>query len=394
VKPPPTSTSAIGTSTNWQPAVAKPAAPAMPPPAAATSTPQAVNANAVPPVVTAPPPKTLSALATAKAEEAAAKEQGARMKAIEKTIAERRAEQERVARQLEDLKKQIMDSAQSLRDLKMKTDTLSGIQVTNAVSIASLEQQLVALQKPPTKVVQDLQGQLAEKNRELEALKKQQAQVPPAAKPAPAPAPAPAPVAAKPAATEVPVAVYKLVADGNQSLRSGKLADAEQAFQQALAQAPGLTGAKVGLAACRYNTGQLDDALRLAGEVLGVDRKNAQALGVKGIVLWQQGKLREANQALSDAVNYDPSDSQLHNYLGVILQARDEADAAVREVRKAVELDSANAEARYNLAVLLATSRRPALYEARVHYEAAVQMGNPRDAAMDKLLYGTATASP
>ncbi|HEY8240153.1 MAG TPA: tetratricopeptide repeat protein [Kiritimatiellia bacterium] len=398
-----------------------------PPAAAATSAPPAAVKPFVPPAIPAPAPapvvaapaatsrppaQALSTLAQAKAAEVTAKEEQTRMKTIEKTLAERRAEQERVARQLEDLKKQIMDSAQSLRDLKVRTDNLSAVQATNALAIAALDQQLASIQKPPAKAMQELQGaldrekaeknkaaaQLAEKSRELDALKKQQTAA--IAKPAPAPAPAPvaappAAVPAKPAApaaaTEVPVTAYKLVADGNQFLRSGKLTEAEQSFQQALTQAPGLTGAKVGLAACRYNAGQLDDALRLAGEVLGVDKKNAQALGVRGIALWQQGKLRDANQALTDAVRYDPSDSQLHNYLGVVLQARDEFDGAVREVRKAVELDAANAEARYNLAVLLATSRRPAMYEARVHYEAAVQMGNPRDAAMDKLLYGTAT---
>jgi tetratricopeptide (TPR) repeat protein len=376
-------------------------------PVVAAARPAATNAPAA-----QPPPQPLSSLAKAKAEEATAREQKEKLKEIEKTISDRRAEQERIARQLDALKKEIIESAQSLRDLKLRTDNLSGLQATNATSIAALEKQLEALQTPPAKAMQDLQAQLvreqkerektaalaAEKSRELEALKKQQASAPPAAKPAPAPA-APPVAAAKPVTApapaqvaQVPPSAYKLVADGNQMLRSGDLAGAENAFTQALAQAPGLTGAKVGLAACRYNMGRIDEALKLAGDVLAVDKRNAQALGIKGIVLWQQGQLKEANQALSEAVRNDPSDSQLHNYLGVVLQARNEPEDALREMRKAVELDKENAEARYNLAVLLATGRRPAMYEARVHYEAALQLGNPRDEAMDKLLYGTTPA--
>ena len=147
----------------------------------------------------------------------------------------------------------------------------------------------------------------------------------------------------------------------------------------------------MGLAACRYNAGDLAQAKRLVADVLAADKKNAQALGLKGIIAWREGNNRDAVSILSDAVKADPTDAQLHSYLGVALHARERFADATEELRKAVSLDPQNAEAQYNLSVVLATARVPQLNESRLHYEQALQLGYPRDAAMDGLLYGAAT---
>ncbi|MFH0909545.1 MAG: PEGA domain-containing protein [bacterium] len=178
----------------------------------------------------------------------------------------------------------------------------------------------------------------------------------------------------------------QLVADGKLLLRQNKLAEAEKMFQSVLGQSPNMLDARIGLAACRYNAGDLDQAQRLVGDVLAVEAKNAQALGLMGIIAWREGRYRDAVEILSEAVRADPTDAQLHSYLGVAFQARKRYAEATQELRTAVTLDPNNAEAQYNLSVVLATARSPLLQEAKAHYDLALQLGYPRDDAMDKLL--------
>ncbi|MFH0909844.1 MAG: tetratricopeptide repeat protein [bacterium] len=320
------------------------------------------------------------------------KEQKEKIKAVEKSLSERRAAQGKLDRQMEDLRKQLFETAQTIRDVKVRADVLTGIQQTNAAAIASIEESLRKLQSPSSQEVKSLQDALAkekqsdEKNaaalaqsrKELADLKSELEA--PAATPAPAAEPTPAPTGV--------VSATKLVADGKQLLRQNKLVEAEQAFHAALAQAPGLVGARVGLAACRYNAGDLAQAKRLVADALAADKNNAQALGLKGIIAWREGRNREAVSILADAVKADPGDAQLHSYMGVALHARERFADATEELRKAVGLDAQNAEAQYNLSVMLATARAPQLNEARLHYEQALQLGYPRDDAMDGLLYG------
>jgi len=355
----------------------------------------AVVTNAAPPKVLPPPVAKVEPKAPAPD---VAKEQKEKVKALEKSLAERRAAQEKLDRQMEDLRKQLFETAQTIRDVKLRADVLAGIQQTNTIAIASMEDALKKLLAPPADDKQaaalaQSQKELAELKKKLEAPAAPAAPAPvaptavtavptPAAVPAAAPAPVPAPAVA-PSAT-------KLVADGKQLLRQNRLAEAEAAFQGALAQAPGLVGARVGLAACRYNAGDLPQAKRLVADALAADKNNAQALGLKGIIAWREGNNRDAVNILADAVKADPTDAQLHSYLGVALHARERFADATEELRKAVSLDPQNAEAQYNLSVILATARVPQLNEARLHYEHALQLGYPRDAAMDGLLYATA----
>jgi Flp pilus assembly protein TadD len=77
----------------------------------------------------------------------------------------------------------------------------------------------------------------------------------------------------------------------------------------------------------------------------------------------------------------------LHNYLGIVLHDRNRNEQAIRELRRSVELDGTNIEARFNLAVLLATSDKPSLDEARRQYETAMKMGGARDETLDRILF-------
>ncbi len=178
----------------------------------------------------------------------------------------------------------------------------------------------------------------------------------------------------------------RLIAQGNSALRQNKIEDAERAFSAALAISPELVGARIGRAACLYTRGQFDEAKQLVDGVLKEDSRNAQALGLRGLLYWREGDLSEATSVLQRATKQDPTDSQLQNYLGIVLFERKRHDPALDALRKAVMLDPANGEAQFNLAVVLASGSRPNIPEATEHYKAAIDLGSERDPDLDKIL--------
>ena len=178
------------------------------------------------------------------------------------------------------------------------------------------------------------------------------------------------------------------VAQGNNLLASGHAEDAQKLFEAALKARPSMVTALVGLAGCEYARGDFIGAGKTADHVLEIDPRNAQALGISGLVYSKAGELTAANSALEQAVKNDPQDSRLRNYLGIVLNGRKRSSEAIEQFRKAAELDPAYAEAQFNLAFLLATAAPPQLDDAREHYKKAVSLGAERDADLDKLLGG------
>jgi tetratricopeptide (TPR) repeat protein len=336
---------------------------------------------------------------------------------LDRDLASARQEQQRLVKDIDRLRLDIYETALNLRELKAKADQMVGAIQTNRTSVTALEQAVqrahANLQEHATSEAAGLrtalereQQQVAreralaeQRNREVkdlrqalqardDLLKKAPAAPTPPAAPAPPPAvvvdpPASVRVAAPPAATG---SVVKLVTAGNIALRQGNLARATELFQAALAQDPLSLGARLGLAAGAYQAGQLAEARTRIDEVLKENRSNAQALGLRGIVQWREGFLSDALRDCSRAVEIDPQDAMLRKFYGIVLHARKRQDDAIEQMRKAVELDGGDAEAKLNLAILLATARRPLLDEARRYYEEALAAGVARDLALDQLL--------
>lgn len=179
--------------------------------------------------------------------------------------------------------------------------------------------------------------------------------------------------------------VFRLVAEGQRALREGNLERAYERFQAALAQKPGLSSALLGMAAVAYQADEIDEARRYVNEVLDADPRNAQALGLRGIIRWREGDTRAALRDCERAVDLDPRDPLLRKFYGITLNARGRTDDAIREMRKAVELDPSDAEAKINLAILLASGRRSDLEEARRFYMEAVAAGAAPDPELERL---------
>lgn len=207
----------------------------------------------------------------------------------------------------------------------------------------------------------------------------------PAASRAPNPPPAPAPAAVAPPQPAAGT-VYRMVADAQRALKGGDIARAQQLFRAAREQEPTLASATLGLAAIAYQTDDLKEARRLVDEVLSADARNAQALGLRGLIRWREGAVREGIRDCERAVELDPNDPLLRKFYGITLNSRGRTNDAIREMRKAVELDPTDAEAKLNLAILLATGARPDIEAARRHYQDALSAGAAPDPALERLL--------
>jgi len=180
---------------------------------------------------------------------------------------------------------------------------------------------------------------------------------------------------------------YRIIARGHRAFREGNLPEARRLFREALAIDSSSTEAQLGLATTYYALGDIPEARELTEAILRKDPEHGRALGLAGILAWQEGDYQLAQRRLEKAVALEPNDAQLHNYAGIVYHSRDKRELAVRALRRSVELDPDNADANFNLAVLLATGRMPAVSEARQYYEAALQLGSARDEKLEQMLY-------
>jgi len=339
-------------------------------------------------------------------------------RALDQMLADARRDQIRLDRQLEQMRDDLYRHALDLKDVKTRMDQWAGASMTNVARMVALEDKIREVRARAGEAVSAevgtlrqslererqqqarLQALIAEREKEARdlraALDKQREvmsrpAVPateptrPAAAPAkPEPAPAPA-VATK----EDTAGVYRTVADGHRALKTGDLARARELFNAARAAQPDLAGALLGLAAVAYQVDDLKEARSLTDQVLAKDRRNAQALGLRGLVLWREGFVRDGVRDCARAVDLDPADPLLRKFYGITLNARGQTEEAIEQMRKAVELDAADGEAKLNLAILLATAKKPDFAEARRVYDQALAAGVTRDPELDKLLEGT-----
>ena len=179
-----------------------------------------------------------------------------------------------------------------------------------------------------------------------------------------------------------------LLKKANDELHAGNVQEAAVSYRQGMARWPGVTAFRLGLATCHYYSGNPGVAIRFAEEVLDGDSRNADALGLLGILAWERGDLRDAGKYLGKAIKHKPDDAQLHIYRGMVLYDRKKYDDAMESLLHAVQLSPSNVSARYNLAVLLAgRNDEPDLAQARIQYEASKRLGGEEDPALEQLLY-------
>lgn len=327
--------------------------------------------------------------------------------------------QQTVTAQLESARNDLYESAKEIRTVKERVDGLLAQQQTNLAAIAGVRQQVqakqaeldqlrAALSGAPARIAeleQQAQKERAARQAQDELLKAREREIASlrsaldehkrllkeqkvvVAKPVAQTAAAPATPAVDPAAQAVAAAdAAAAVAAANNLLAAGQAAEAQARYEAVLKTRPSMIPALNGLAGAQYARGDFVGAAKTADRVLDLDPRNAQALGVKGLVYRKEGSPSRASSLLGQAVDNDPQDPRLRNYYGIALNDRGRRSEAIEQFRKATELDPGYAEAHFNAACLLATAQPPKLDEAREHYRRAVALGSERDADLDRIL--------
>ncbi len=334
---------------------------------------------------------------------------------VQRSLDAATAAQQQSQAKLERAYAELHDRAVEIKAVKERVDVLQGRQQTNNATIAQLQEKLKATVKELNDVESQLSGSPAkllelqkdlekekqqrddavelarQRDREIEDLRralaaqqnllKDNKKIIAADKTQP-------PVEAQPGGKGAYDDANKWVAQANNLLAEGKAEDAQTLFQAALNARPAMISALVGLGACQYQRGDYLGSAKTIDRVLDLDSKNAQALGVKGLVYRKSGELSAASSTLEKAVKCDPSDARLRNYFGIVLSDRKRTAEAIEQFRKAAEIDPGYSEAQFNLAFLLATAVPPRLDEAKDHYEKAVKLGAEHDADLEKILGG------
>jgi tetratricopeptide (TPR) repeat protein len=116
----------------------------------------------------------------------------------------------------------------------------------------------------------------------------------------------------------------------------GKHADAIQCLRQALDIDPEFATAHYDIGVLLQGQGKLDEAARAYEEALALNARSFESLVNLGVVRQAQGRLAEAEDAYRRAIAVDPRVAELHSNLGVVLERRGDAAGAVGCFRQAL----------------------------------------------------------
>lgn len=139
----------------------------------------------------------------------------------------------------------------------------------------------------------------------------------------------------------------------------------------------GLIAAKAG------DSAEAEKQLRLA---FYANPDDVDVLLALGYTLVREHRTDLALSMLARAADLRPADAGIHRAYGIACSSLGWPDAAEAQLRRALGLDPKDRETAFNLAVLLASKRPPALDEAREFYRQAKTLGLPPDPGLDQLL--------
>jgi predicted O-linked N-acetylglucosamine transferase (SPINDLY family) len=130
---------------------------------------------------------------------------------------------------------------------------------------------------------------------------------------------------------------------------AGRLRDAEQLFQQVLAQDPEYVDAIYSLGVIAYQTGRIDEAIDLIRRVITLEPDFAEAHNDLGMALKAKGKLDDAIAAFRQAITLMPDLAEARFNLGACLKEKGSLDEAIACYRQVIALRPTSAEAHYKL---------------------------------------------
>ncbi|HEX4119045.1 MAG TPA: tetratricopeptide repeat protein [Verrucomicrobiae bacterium] len=211
------------------------------------------------------------------------------------------------------------------------------------------------------------------------------AQLPPGAVPTPTPA-----VRSHVAhsSKDLPPGAGALMADAMRASMERDYAQAESKYQDILRQDENNVYVLAHLANAQFAENHLDDCEKSVDRALALDPDDPASLYLLGVLRYRQDKLDAALDALSRSAQLNSTNAGTQNYLGCVLADKGQRAAAETALRKALELDPDYSDAHYNLAFVYATEKPPSPELARWHYKRALDLGHPKNPALEKLLEG------
>jgi tetratricopeptide (TPR) repeat protein len=187
---------------------------------------------------------------------------------------------------------------------------------------------------------------------------------------------------------ELPGGSASLVAEAQSYFSTGDYDKAEADYRRILQGSPTNALALGNLAAIELQENKLADAETHITAALAQNPDDAFNLSTFGYLKLRQLKFDEALDALSRAAKLDPGNPQIQNYLGVTFGQKGLHAQAETALRKAVELAPSYGAAHNNLAVVYLAEKPPVADLARWHYQKALELGQPRNPDLEKMLAG------
>ena len=166
----------------------------------------------------------------------------------------------------------------------------------------------------------------------------------------------------------------------------GKWDDARKAYGEMLKEDPNNALTLANLGAVEQGAGRLKEAQEYLQRAVAANPALLQSWIALGMVSYEKGDTYLALSALSRAVHEDPTDAKAHNYLAVIVKKLGWLDAAEAELQRAIALNPDYANAHFNLALMHLERIPPALELAKRHYDKALSLGAERDEVVEEKL--------
>ncbi|MEK7677935.1 MAG: tetratricopeptide repeat protein [Verrucomicrobiota bacterium] len=157
------------------------------------------------------------------------------------------------------------------------------------------------------------------------------------------------PSAQKPATEADPEAVVNLLAEGNESLHQGKLAEAIAKYNEALRLNPDDEDTHFNLAIALARAGRNEEAKQHYEEALRILPDYAEVHNNLGNLLLKENKFAEALAHFEAALKSMPEHASAHNNLGTALGHQGKINEAIPHFAEAIRIQPNYLEARVNL---------------------------------------------
>jgi FkbM family methyltransferase len=155
-------------------------------------------------------------------------------------------------------------------------------------------------------------------------------------------------------------------------LKAGQWADAEQLYQQALAQQPDRTDVLFWLGVITTQLGKPAESVQFYQRALELQPNSGEMHSNLGTVLMQLGQVEEAIAHQQEALRLMPDNAQAHYNLALALYRQGQSAAAAVHYERAIALDPAHANAHHNLGMIL--FHQGNLDQAIAHYRQAIML--------------------